>query len=213
MPERPAKGGQSQGHSPIPPPQPHGCPSKLTLAGEGTCSTVPSRPRTLRPRAGVTLRAPQVGSDTWFGDPAIPSTPPSSSFRFQSRTPAQPSWLRSRALLPSTCHSPSYTGRMSWVPKADRGCIHALLSPKGPSTGVVMVPLVSSRPLPRASIAHSHPPPPVLSSQTRPRRGQNGWAFRTLPSALTKSSYGHPKNRKCQGNQRSGSGGRRPRWL
>lgn len=48
-------------HSPMDAPQ--------SWPGEGTSSTVPSCPGILWPRAGVTLRAPQVGSDTWVGDP------------------------------------------------------------------------------------------------------------------------------------------------
>lgn len=85
-----------------------------------------------------------------------------------------------------------------------------LLNPKGPSTQTVVVPTVSLRPLPRVSGAHSHRLSLSCHLKLRPRRREeNGCVSRKLPSAITKSSRGHKKNRKCQGNQKSGSGGRR----
>lgn len=85
-----------------------------------------------------------------------------------------------------------------------------LLNPKGPSTQTVVVPTVSLRPLPRVSGAHSHRLSLSCHLKLRPRRREeNGCVSRKLPSAITKSSRGHKRNRKCQGNQKSGSGGRR----
>lgn len=137
---------------------------------------------------------------------------PSSSFSSQPLVPQgtwpDPTlihWLRGRALLPGTCHSPGCTGRRGWSPRLTgprgRGCVYALLSPKGPE------PRGQLETAARVSSAHSHLPLPVLSSQIQVKgREQNVWYSRNFPQTSPRVLGATKRSRKCQENGKSGEG-------